>query len=218
MHSSKLRDSDFQIINGKQIISPAKYFNGFTNTKRLGLLTPNGIEGIGAITLVMAYITAFYNTYRASGNKFFAYPDYYTFQSRVPKATYGMFDIWPDHKSVIVGTDPIDSLNAITDSAINILFFPVNSPTPRNYQPQQKASATRLIDTCYLYSPDGKITNSDFSIRCNLILFNDWIENLFDSIPHGKDAFIKWKSTHDQEQIIEQSFRRITLEKALSLI
>ena len=218
MHSSKLRDSDFQITVANQTITPANYFDGLTNTKRLGLLTPTGVEGVGAITLVMAHVTAFYNTYRASGDEFLAYPDYFTFQSRVPKATYAMFDIWPDHKSVVVGADPVDRLNAITDRGINILLVPASSPTPCDYQPQQQASAIRLIDTCYLYSADGTIADSDLSIRCDSTLFNKWIENVFASVPDGDDASAKWRSTHPRDQAIEQSFRRITLDEALSLL
>ena len=218
MHSSKLRDSDFEIIAANESIPPAKYFDGFTSTKRLGLLTPTGIEGVGAITLVMAHVTAFYNTYRASGDEFFAYPDYFTFQSRVPQATYAMFDIWPGHKSVVVGTDPVDRLNAITDRAINTLLVPASSPAARDYQPHQHASAIRLIDTCYLYSPDGSIADADLHIRCNSALVSKWIDSVFDSLPDGEAASAKWRSTYPRGHSIEQSFRRISLEEALSLL
>ena len=120
---------------------PADYFQGYSNTRRLGLLAPNRFEGVGAVNLIMAHVTAFYNTYRATGEEFFAYPDYFTFQSREPMAAYGQFDIWPDHKSVLVGHDPIDRLNAITDRAINILLVPEGSSTPREFQRQQLAAA-----------------------------------------------------------------------------
>ena len=75
MHSSELRDSDFEIIDDGVLVQPADYFNGHTQTRRLGILTPDRVEGVGAITLIMAHVTAFYNTYRATGEEFFAYPD-----------------------------------------------------------------------------------------------------------------------------------------------
>ena len=74
MHSSTLGDSDFEITASGQPVALAEYFRGFTNTKRLGVLAPNRLEGIGAINLIMAHVTAFYNTYRATGEDFFRVP------------------------------------------------------------------------------------------------------------------------------------------------
>ena len=159
MHSSTLGDSDFEIIASGQPVALAEYFRGFTNTKRLGVLAPNRLEGIGAVNLIMAHVTAFYNTYRATGEDFFAYPDNFTFQSREPKAAYGMFDIWPEHKDVLVGTDAVERLNAITDRGVNILLVPEGPPAPREYQRQQVAAAERLIETCYAYSATGAVAD-----------------------------------------------------------
>lgn len=218
MHSSKLRDSDFQITANGSSIALADYFRDYANTNRLGLLAPNRSEGVGAITLVMAHVTAFYNTYRAVSQDFFAYPDYYTFQSLTPKAAYSQFDIWPDHKSVTVSTDPSERLNAITDRAINILLVPAGSATTHEFDRQQPAAANRLIDTCYLYSPDGTIENPDLTIRCKTDPFANWIHSVFKSIPAGEQAAAEWQAAQGQDQFIEQSFRRISLQEALALL
>ncbi len=218
MHSSELRDSDFEVIAAGRPVVPNALFQGHTSTRRLGLLAPNRFEGVGAINLIMAHVTAFYNTYRATGEAFFAYPDYFTFQSRAPVAGYGQFDIWPDHKSVLVGHDPMDRLNAITDRAINILLVPEGPPTAREFQRQQLASATRLIDACYLYSPSGAVADPDLVIRCKAAPFASWIRSVFDSIPGGEATAAEWLAEHHQSDILEQSFRRISLDEALSLI
>jgi hypothetical protein len=218
MHSSTLCDSDFEIIADSRPIELADYFAGHTNTKRLGLLTPNRCEGTGAITLIMAHVTAFYNAYRAAGEEFFAYPDYFTFQSTEPVAAYGMFDIWPDHKSVLVEQDPIARLNAITDRAINILLVPDGDPASHEYQRQQLAAAERLIDTCYAYSPDGAVADPDLIIRCKAEPFAAWSQSVFESIPDNKQAALQWKTTHGQGQFLEQSFRRIGRQEALALL
>ncbi|MDP7131889.1 MAG: hypothetical protein QF437_15435, partial [Planctomycetota bacterium] len=83
----------------------SEFFAGFANTDRLGLFTPDRFEGAGAVTLVMAYVTAFYDRYRESGSEFFAYPDFFTFQREAPCADYCMFDIWPYHKNVHIPPD-----------------------------------------------------------------------------------------------------------------
>ena len=212
MHSSKLGDSDFEMIARGHPVALAEYFRGFTNTKRLGLLAPNGLEGVGAVNLVMAHVTAFYNAYRATGEDFFAYPDYFTFQSRTPKAAYGMFDIWPEHKDVLVGTDAAERLNAITDRGVNILLVPDGPPTPREYQRQQLASAERLIETCYAYSATGAVADPDLVIRGPVDPLAAWCQNVCDSVPDGE----RGEGWHGQGPVLEQSFRRISRQDALA--
>ena len=212
MHSSKLGDSDFEMIARGHPVALAEYFRGFTNTKRLGLLAPNGLEGVGAVNLVMAHVTAFYNTYRATGEDFFAYPDYFTFQSRTPKAAYGMFDIWPEHKDVLVGTDAAERLNAITDRGVNILLVPDGPPTPREYQRQQLASAERLIETCYAYSATGAVADPDLVIRGPVDPLAAWCQSVCGSVPDGE----RGEGWHGQGPVLEQSFRRISRQDALA--
>ena len=212
MHSSKLGDSDFEMIARGHPVALAEYFRGFTNTKRLGLLAPNGLEGVGAVNLIMAHVTAFYNTYRATGEDFFAYPDYFTFQSRTPKAAYGMFDIWPEHKDVLVGTDAAERLNAITDRGVNILLVPDGPPTPREYQRQQLASAERLIETCYAYSATGAVADPDLVIRGPVDPLAAWCQSVCDSVPDSE----RGEGWHGQGPVLEQSFRRISRQDALA--
>ena len=212
MHSSKLGDSDFEMIARGYPVALAEYFRGFTNTKRLGLLAPNGLEGVGAVNLVMAHVTAFYNAYRATGDDFFAYPDYFTFQSRAPKAAYGMFDIWPEHKDVLVGTDAAERLNAITDRGVNILLVPDGPPTPREYQRQQLASAERLIETCYAYSATGAVADPDLVIRGPVDPLAAWCQSVCGSVPDGE----RGEGWHGQGPVLEQSFRRISRQDALA--
>ena len=58
MHSADvLRGSDFEILaNGRQQ-DHADFFRGFTNTKRLGLMAPGRVDGVGASNLILAYVT-----------------------------------------------------------------------------------------------------------------------------------------------------------------
>ena len=210
MHSSKLRDGDFEMVVRGRPVALAEYFRGFTNTKRLGLLAPNRLEGVGAVNLVMAHATAFYNAYRALGEDFFAYPDYFTFQSREPKAAYGMFDIWPAHKDVLVGSAAAERLNAITDRAVNILLVPDGPPAPHEYQRQQVAAAERLIETCYAYSATGAVADPDVVIRCPADPLAAWCQSVVESVADSGCG----EGWHGP--VLEQSFRRISRQDALA--
>ena len=218
MHSSSLRDTDFEIIASGKEIAFVDYFSGFTNTKRLGIVAPNRFEGVGAVNLIMAHATAFYNCYRATGENFFAYPDFFTFQSTEPKAAYGMFDIWPNHKDVVVGANSGERLDAITDRAINVLLVPEGQTTPREYTPVQLAAAARLIDTCYAYSDEGTVETPDLVIRCKTTPFADWVQSVFASAPCNEDAAATWRAINGESEFIEQSFRHIDIEEALNLL
>ena len=110
MHSSTLRGTDFKISVNHQPISHADFFVGFSQLTRVGLVAPNGIDGVGAAALIMAFVTAFYDCYRVKGEGFFAYPAYYTFQYVQPLASYTMLDIWPKHKDVWVKRNPVNLL------------------------------------------------------------------------------------------------------------
>lgn len=72
MHSSSLRGSDFKITQHGETIPHADLFSSFQDTDRLGIVVPRRLEGIGAMTLIMAYVTAFYDRYRERGTEFYA--------------------------------------------------------------------------------------------------------------------------------------------------
>ncbi|MEM7059671.1 MAG: hypothetical protein AAF557_18965 [Pseudomonadota bacterium] len=129
MQSAKLRGHDFQLTVEQVACSHADFFADVGKTDRLGVIAPNRVDGIGATTLIMSYVTAFYDAYRTEGNEFFAYPAFFSFQPVAPAAYYSMLDIWPLHKNVVTGQEPVNILNAINDRGINILILPDREPS-----------------------------------------------------------------------------------------
>lgn len=221
MHSSKLRGSDFNIYKNGEIVSHPDYFSGFTNRHRLGIVTPNGTEGIGAAALLMAHITAFYDTYRAKGEDFFAYPSFYSFQSVEPLSSYTVLDIWPKHKDVWVENDPVELLHTINDRAINILLLPDGEPTEPGFERPQIECAMRTLDTCYLYSADGSVENSDLSIELHHPAVIDWAQTVFtthDYQTHPKyaDQRVAWAKQYAGKSSLKQSYRNISPAEALT--
>ena len=72
MHSSILRGSDFHLSWAGRDVSHEDFFRDHTRQTRVGLLAPDGTEGIGAVTLAMACVTAFYDDLRKEGGELFA--------------------------------------------------------------------------------------------------------------------------------------------------
>ncbi|MEM7799965.1 MAG: hypothetical protein AAF633_12305 [Chloroflexota bacterium] len=221
MHSSTLRGVDFEIFLNQQPISHADFFVDFSPLIRVGLFAPNGIDGVGATALTMAFVTAFYNCYRAEGEDFFAYPAYYTFQHVRPLASYTMLDIWPKHKDVWVQKNPVALLNAVNDRAINILILPEGEPGSPNFERAQLETAKRTIRSCYLYSAEGKVNEPTLEVTLNSRSVVKWTELIFNDhekkpVPSLADQKSEWLAQYGDAQFLTQSFRQITVEDALT--
>ena len=219
MHSSFLRGSDFRITHRRHEMSHARFFRDLSATDRVGVLAPGGIDGLGACLLLLAHTTAFYDRYRESGDDFFAYPDYFTFQRRTPPASYSMLDVWPGHKNVPVADDAGATLDAILDRAINMLLVPAGTAGTGEFAPVQMASARRTIRRCYTYSATGATEQSTLAVACSRAEPAEWARAVIDSSPPDDSAVRShWLRVVAGGSIPEQSFGEVPLERALALI
>ena len=212
MHSSFLRGSDFRITHRRHEVPHDRFFHDLGATDRVGVFAPGGIDGLGAGLLLLAHTTAFYDRYRESGDAFFAYPDYFTFQRRTPTASYSMLDIWPNHKNVSIGPAPGDCVDAMTDRAVDVLLVPEGGTRKPELQPVQQAALRRLVRDCYLYGPGGDVDDADLTVSCPRDPVAGWMESVRSSLgangggtPAGEDG----------SGPITQSYRRLSLDQAL---
>ncbi|MGB1253859.1 MAG: hypothetical protein ACPG8W_24840 [Candidatus Promineifilaceae bacterium] len=220
MHSAKLRGTDFQIERNQSKQSHADFFANIDKHDRLGLVAPNRVDGVGAATLIMAFVTAFYDAYRAEGDAFFAYPAYFSFQPAPPVAHYSMFDIWPIHKNVVTGTSPVDKLNAINDRGVNILILPDTPPKTQVYERPQLESARRNIQACYLYAFEGAVADADIVIECEPTPLTSWAMEIFDTPTLAENNTVQhmrsqWHAMQQTRTTLRQTFRQISLDEAL---
>ncbi|MDA0839205.1 MAG: hypothetical protein O3B01_12025 [Planctomycetota bacterium] len=165
----------------------------------------------------MAYVTAFYDRYRESRTDFRAYPDFFTFQRADPVADYGMLDIWPSHKNVLVSSAAGETAAAITDRGVNILLVPDGPEKEIDFDALQIESARRNVNRCFAYSFEGKVDPSDMIIECDAEPLRNYALAVFDSVNSEEDSQPKrglWLS-HVQSDSLTQSFREISLMEAL---
>ena len=212
MHSSSLRGSDFHLSWKGGDVSHAGFFRGHGRDTRLGLHAPDGTGGVGAVTLAMAYVTAFYDGYREEGGEFFAYPDFFTFQRRDPLVNYCYFDFWPD-KDVRVPENRNATVAAIADRAINILLVPDNRPTERRLELVQNERIRRTLQRCFVYSSQGVVPGADLVIRCAVEPLATYVANVLRSVD---EPIPDWLQRRDGDRpALEQSFRETTIDDAL---
>jgi len=220
MHSTEiLRGNSFELHVDGEPVAHADYFHDVTKTSRLGLVAPNRIDGVGAVNLLMATITAFYDRYRADGGEFYTYPDVFTFQPAPPLAAYGMLDVHPPHKSVAAGTTPDDVLQSITDRGVHTLIVPDAKPGSHDFDSVALVSARRNITQCYAYAFEGQVDGADVVIRCASSPIDEWVETVFegfDEHPELMKSAQAWLDRCRGNEILEQSYRRIDLNEALA--
>ena len=125
MHSTQiLKSADFMFMVQDQEVEFTDLIPNFSVLSRLGIVSQQPSDGIGASNLIMACVTEFYNFYRHQ-NDFFTYPDYFSFQTSNISIDYSYFDIWPSHKNLQVERKPEKSCELST-TMVSIFFL---SPT-----------------------------------------------------------------------------------------
>ena len=217
MHSSSLRGSDFKITQHGEAIPHADLFSSFQDTDRLGIVVPRRFEGIGAMTLIMAYVTAFYDRYRERGPEFYAYPDFFTFQREAPCADYRMFDVWPNHKNVHVPQGGQQTAEAITGRGVSVLLVPDKDAREVSISPVERESARRNVQQCFAYSESGTAALSDLVIECLSELLRGYALSVLDSVPADESVLEQrgqWEARLAGDTL-RQSFRTLDLDDAL---
>ena len=217
MHSSSLRGSDFRIVRSGAVVDHSDFFASFGNSDRLGIVIADRLEGLGAITLIMAYVTAFYDRYRERGGEFLAYPDFFSFQRGEPCADYGNCDIWPQHKHVHVAADAQGTVEAINDRGVNVLLVPDIVQSRSTIEPVELESARRRIDRCYAYEESGATADADLVVECGDDSLIDWALTVIETVGDddaGSAARAVWRQ-RPRGVALSQSFRELTLDGAL---
>lgn len=166
MHSTEdLTSSSFTITIEGQNAALTDVFPGFDESDRLGVVVRQPCGGLGASTLILATVTAFYDIQRARSDDFFIYPDYFLFHVGRRLGDHNMLDVWPEHKEVVAADDPEEVLRAINDRAITrLLVEDVESGTPAF---ERETLASTNILTALAYSSRGQVRDADVSVAGN---------------------------------------------------
>ncbi len=221
MHSTILRHSDFTIWENDQSVQFEQIFKDVSKRTRIGVVTPYRFAGVGASNLIMAFVTAFYDCYRADSDEFFAYPDYFTFQQQTPVAHYTMMDIWPPHRNVFVGANSADLVNAIIDRGIDVLLIPEGPRRSSHVLDRiQLPAVQRLISACYLYSPTNEVQTPTLAIETERQEIIDWTTAVFQTPalkddPITQQAQVSWQSSVKRNPKLRQTFQKVSLDDAL---
>lgn len=207
MHSSVLRSHDFDVSIDGAAKTHADVFADIAMTSRLGVVCPHPLDAFGAATLIMACVTAFYDRYRATGEEFFAYPDFFSFQLDVERPVdFGQLDLWPTHKNVAVERGGLT--DAITERGVDVLVLPSTGLHATDLSPVQSASLQRTLKDAWLYAGNGACAPADTRIQVTAQPLTSWMEKI-------STGGIVGRATTDGDHL-QQTFQRISTDDAIA--
>lgn len=181
---------------------------------RVGVVMGDGAGGLGAGNFVLASVIGFYDSLGRLKTDFFEYPDFYTSQASANPADYQMLDVYPDHKNVAVDPSAESILRAVNDRAVDVLLVPNRSPGTPDIEDVTRRSAERRIESCFLYSPSGRLDGDGFTITVPRSPVEDWYETTANSTTVTTDVE-GWRTDLGRPGRISQQFRQLPLDRAL---
>jgi hypothetical protein len=243
MHTSRELTSDsFAIALDGQPAGLDDVLPGFGERDRLGIVLRHPCGAVGASTLLLAAITAFYDRQRARGEDFYIYPDYFLFHVDGPLGDHSMLDVFPAHKEVVVPDDGEVLLEAINDRGITWLLVEDREPVPPELRRETLASARSRLAGALAYSPGGRVEGGDVRIAGN-DLTESYVnavldpEALIESIDDPEDPYAaalarraievtsaeRARIRAERERLREhdrpvETYRRLTLDEALAAL
>jgi hypothetical protein len=200
-------------------------FAGFSDRDRLGVVVREPCGAVGASTLILAAITAYYDVWKARAADFFIYRDYFLFHAGRLLGDHGQLDIWPSHKEVVVEDDAEQLLRAINDRGVTRLLVPdrdsPNGAPGSDLERESLASAHDRIVTALAYDAGGRVAGADVRIAGNGVT-EDYVQAVIERsakiLEFDRPALEAARRGLAEDGSPVESYRRIGLEDALSLL
>jgi len=196
-------------------------FGEFSEHDRVGVVVREGCGAVGASTLILASVTAFYDIQRARSQDFFIYPDYFLFHVGERHGDHRRLDIWPSHKEVVVDDDPEELLRAINDRAITRLVLDDRPPREAELERESLASARARIKTALAYRASGRVADADVRIAGNAVT-EAYVQGVIERSTSVPEAEREALAGARRELLADgrpvETYRRIALGAAFTLL
>lgn len=221
MHTAKeLAGSSFEISVGGRRATLADVFPDFEERDRLGVVVHRPCGAVGASTLILATITAFYDIQRSRRKDFFVYPDYYLFHVGRRLGDHKMLDVFPAHKEVVVEENLEGLLRAINDRAVTRLLVEDVGPGEPVFERPTLASARRIV-TALAYSSQGRVRSADVTVAGDAVTESYVSAVLRQSEgvdPDVRDGIQTGRRSLFEDGVPIETYRRLEVGEALGML
>ena len=222
-----LNSSDFSFKVNEKTGNLEDVFPNYDNNDRIGIVVSEYGGTAGAGALIMSAITRFYDFYRdklgKGPGKYFIYPEVFVFNIGKRLMTHDSMDIWPPHKQVVVENDAEQILEAINDRRITRLIVEDQAPVEGTFLLETLTSAKLRITSSIVYSPTGRVENSDIEVTTCKTAEDYVMLSLEQSAMIPDD--IRTKLIESREKLktgkdgnVLETYRFVNLEDALNML
>lgn len=168
MHVIDALSSDFyEVERANEPASMWDVFPGWNAHDRFGIVIYEPLAALGATHLIQLACMCFYDIKPARRTERKVYPEMFAIHVGGWWGGHGNFDFWPPRREIQVSTDHREILGAINDFGITRLALPERTPRDLVHRRKEEDCALDRLETCVLYSPTGRVSQPDFSIRSN---------------------------------------------------
>lgn len=209
----------FELTVGGRRSEISDVFPGFEERNRLGLVMRRPCGAVGASTLILVTVTAFYDIQRAKGGEFFVYPDYFLFHVGGSFGNHKMLDIFPAHKEVVVEDDPEELLRAINDRAVTRLLVEDVEPGDPTFERPTLASSRIL--TALAYFPRGRARDADVEVSGSATTeaYVSAVLDQSEEVDQGiRDDVWAGRKGLFEDGVPLETYRRLGIEEALGML
>jgi hypothetical protein len=163
MHAAHQFKASMFSITHREAQTSAGDLLGWSSHDRLGIVVNSPLGALGAGLLTLTVATAFYDLDRKRRMRPL-YPPIFLFHVGRRRGFYGELDFWPDRKEIATPADATEVLRAINAVGITHLVVPDGPAKSVVHRYKEPEEARDRLRRCYVYSPDGQVTDADVRI------------------------------------------------------
>lgn len=146
---------------------------------RFGIVLYEPLAALGAIHLIQLACMCFYDIKPARRTERKIYPEIFAIHVGDWWGMHGNLDFWPARREVRVPDDHQEILAAINDRGITRLAIPERIPRNLPHRRKEEDCALDGLVTAVMYSPSGRVSAPDFTLRSNSPLSERDVQKIF---------------------------------------
>ena len=168
MHVIEALKSDFyEVAFDGQPVPRWDVFPDWNARDRFGIVLYEPLAALGAVHLIQLACMCFYDIQPERRTARKIYPEIFAIHVGRWWGMHGNMDFWPARREICVPDDHQEILAAINDRGITRLAIPERAPRNLPHRRKEEDCALDWLRTAVVYSPSGRVSQPEFTIRSN---------------------------------------------------
>jgi hypothetical protein len=192
MHVISALKSDFYDVEmSDKPASMWEVFPDYTAHDRFGIVIYEPHGALGATHLIQLACMCFYDVKPSRREDRKIYPEIFAIHVGQWWGMHGDMDFWPARREVQVAADHREILGALNDRGITRLAIPERPQRELAHRRKEEDCALDRLVSAFMYSPTGRVTDPDFTVRSNDRRSERDVDRTIDPVQTSEQAVAK---------------------------